>query len=87
MAAAVVSLIIGVVQEGFPEGLIEGTSILIALVIIITVTSGNNYMSEKRLAELVALSNEQEVAVFRGKAEAQTIDAKDLVVGDLVKFS
>jgi len=87
LGAAVVSLIIGIYQEGFPKGLIEGTSIMIALVIIITVTSVNNYVSEKRLAELVALSNVQEVAVLRGNDKAQTIDATDLVVGDLVKFA
>lgn len=87
LGAAVVSLIIGIYQEGFPKGLIEGTSIMIALCIIITVTSVNNYVSEKRLAELVALSNVQEVAVLRGDDKAQTIDATDLVVGDLVKFS
>lgn len=87
LGAAVVSLIIGIYQEGFPDGLIEGVSIMIALVIIITVTSVNNYASEKRLAELVALSNVQEVSVFRGNDALQTIDATDLVVGDLVKFA
>jgi magnesium-transporting ATPase (P-type) len=87
LGAAVVSLIIGIYDKGFPKGLIEGVSIMIALCIIITVTSVNNYVSEKRLAELVALSNIQEVAVLRGDDKAQTIDATDLVVGDLVKFS
>jgi Ca2+ transporting ATPase len=87
LGAAVVSLIIGIYQEGFPKGLIEGVSIMIALVIIITVTSVNNYISEKRLAELVALSNVQEVAVFRGSDKPETIDATELVVGDLVKFA
>jgi len=62
-AAAVVSIIIGLVKEGFPDGLIEGTSILISLTIIIVVNSGNNWVSERRLAKLVALSEEQEVAV------------------------
>lgn len=57
LAAALVSLIIGLYKEGFPEGLIEGTSIAIALVIICSVTSVNNWVSEKRLAELVALSD------------------------------
>lgn len=52
-AAAVVSLVIGLGQHGFPDGMIEGTSILIALCIIIVVNSGNNYLSEMRLAELV----------------------------------
>jgi magnesium-transporting ATPase (P-type) len=87
LIAAMVSLVIGLYKEGFPAGLIEGTSIAIALVIICTVTSLNNWFSEKRLAELVALSDKQEVAVFRGSDKAVTIDAEDLVVGDVMKFS
>lgn len=45
--AAVVSIIIGYIREGFPEGLTEGLSIMIALVIIFVVNSGNNYISER----------------------------------------
>jgi magnesium-transporting ATPase (P-type) len=82
--AAVVSIVIGLIQHGFPEGLIEGTSILIALNIIIVVNSGNNWLSEKRLADLVKLSDRQEVAVFRGSEKAVTLDSEELVVGDLV---
>ena len=87
LGAALVSLAIGLYKEGFPTGLIEGTSIALALLIIVSVTSVNNYISEKRLAELVALSDKQEVAVFRNSDKAMTIDSTDIVVGDLVKFS
>jgi len=86
LAAAIVSIIIGLIKEGFPEGMIEGTSILIALNIIIVVNSGNNYISERRLADLVNLSEKQDVAVFRGSTEPITIDASKLVVGDVFKF-
>ena len=82
--AAVVSLIIGVVKDGVPGGLIEGTSIIIALTIIIVVGSVNNYRSERKLAELVSLAAKQEVRVYRGAAtEPSTIDYEDLVVGDV----
>ena len=84
--AAIVSIIIGVIREGFPSGLIEGTSILISLGIIIIVNSGNNWVSERRLADLVALSDKQKVAVYRGSTDAVTIDSTELVVGDLVHF-
>ena len=84
--AAVVSIVIGLIQHGFPNGLIEGTSILIALNIIIIVNSGNNYMAEMRLADLVSLSDEQEVPVYRGSVDTITIDSTELVVGDLVYF-
>jgi len=79
-----VSIIIGLIQHGFPGGLIEGVSILIALNIIISVNSVNNYFSEKRLADLVKLSDEMMVTVFRNSSETITIDSEQLVVGDLV---
>lgn len=82
--AAIVSIIIGLVQHGFPAGLIEGVSILIALNIIISVNSVNNYFSEKRLADLVKLSDEMMVTVYRNSSETITIDSEQLVVGDLV---
>lgn len=74
LGAAIVSVVIGLLKEGFPEGLIEGTSIMIALVLIIVVNSGNNWISERRLANLVKLSDAQEVAVFRGSDQSITID-------------
>lgn len=65
LAACIVSLIIGYINEGLPNGLIEGTSIAIALLIIVSVNSGNNYISERRLADLVKLSDQQKVDVYR----------------------
>ena len=45
LLAAIVSVVIGLIKSGFPEGLIEGTSIMIALMIIIVVNSANNWVS------------------------------------------
>ena len=42
--AAVVSLVLGIATEGIEKGWLEGTSILVAVVIIVTVTSGNNWI-------------------------------------------
>lgn len=86
LGAALVSCVIGLIKEPFPEGLIEGASIMISLTIIIVVNSGNNYISERRLAALVSLSNKQDVTVYRNSTEAITIDSTELVVGDLVHF-
>jgi len=87
LIAGAVSMVVGIIQEGWPGGTIEGVSIIISLMIIITVNSGNNWLSEKRLADLVNLSEVQEVAVFRGSAsESITIDAKELLVGDVFKI-
>ena len=68
LLAAIVSLVIGIISEGFPNGLVEGLSIIIALLIIIVVNSVNNYISERRLAGLINLAEQQEVAVYRGSS-------------------
>jgi len=86
LAASIVSLAIGLIKEGFPEGMIEGTSIMIALTIIIVVNSGNNWISEQKLAALVETSAKQMIGVFRGDKEAITIDIQELVVGDIVEI-
>ena len=87
LVAAIVSLAIGIIKDGFPKGLINGVSILIALGIIIVVSSANNYKSEQRLAKIVASSNIQTAEVYRGsETETVTVDTRELVVGDLIKF-
>jgi len=84
LGASVISIAIGLYREGSIYGLIEGTSIAIALVIIVSVTSVNNYFSEKRLADLLALSEKLEVQVYRNSDKAISLDSDDLVVGDLI---
>ena len=58
LVAAIVSIVIGYFREGFPNGLIDGMSIMFALVIIIVVGSSNAWDSERKLAELLAKSEE-----------------------------
>lgn len=71
--AAVVSIIIGIIREGFPEGLTEGLSIMIALVIIFVVNSANNYASERQLAAMIQSSESKDVTVFRGRAQPELV--------------
>ena len=47
IAAATVSLIIGIWREGLRKGWYEGVTIYFAIVIIVTVTATNDYMKEK----------------------------------------
>jgi len=46
LLAAAVSLCIGIYENGMETGWIDGLSIFIAVTIIVTVTSGNNYLKE-----------------------------------------
>jgi Ca2+-transporting ATPase len=86
LGACIVSLIIGNIKESFPEGMIEGTSIAIALCIIIVVGSANEYTASIKLRKLIEMSEAQEVFVFRGSTEKKTMNATELVVGDLIEF-
>jgi Ca2+ transporting ATPase len=46
IGAAIVSTIVGVIKDGW-MGLVEGGSILMAVVIIVAITTANNYKKEK----------------------------------------
>jgi len=67
IAAALVSLTIGALRYGV-QGLTDGTSIIVALVIITVVNSANNYSSERKLRDLIALTEEQNVGVYRNSS-------------------
>jgi P-type Ca2+ transporter type 2B len=45
--AAVVSLVIGIVQDGWLLGSADGGSIILAIIIIVSVTVGNNLVKER----------------------------------------
>ena len=45
--ATVVSGVIGVLQEGLSKGWMEGATIFLAIIIIVTVGAGNNYIKEQ----------------------------------------
>lgn len=82
-AAALVSLIVGILTEGIELGWIEGFAIFVAVFIIVSVTAINNYLKEKQFRKLYAQVEERKVNVKRnGKVESLSIH--DLLVGDIV---
>ena len=83
--SAVVSLVLGIATEGIKEGWLEGASILIAVIIIVTVTSANNYIKEKQFQKLNAIASAKNVNVYRN-GELVNISVYDLVVGDIVEL-
>lgn len=82
--SAVVSLILGIATEGLAEGWLEGASILIAVVLIISVTSGNNYIKEQQFQKLNALASAKNVNCYRG-GDLVNMSVYDLLVGDIVE--
>lgn len=81
--SAVVSLVLGIATEGIKEGWLEGASILIAVVIIVSVTSTNNYLKEKQFQKLNAIASAKNVNAYRG-GELVNMSVYDLYVGDVV---
>lgn len=81
--SAVVSLVLGILTEGLAEGWLEGASILIAVVLIISVTAGNNYIKEQQFQKLNALASAKNVNCYRG-GDLVNMSVYDLLVGDIV---
>ena len=75
----------GIATEGLHEGWLEGASILLAVVIIVSVTSGNNYLKEKQFQKLNALATAKNINVLRG-GELINISVYTLMVGDVVEI-
>ena len=85
ICASFISLIIGTLQD--PEsGWIEGVAILIAVIIVVTVTTSNDYVKDGKFIKLSNSVNLHQVVVTRDARE-QEIPSSDLVVGDLLHIS
>jgi Ca2+ transporting ATPase len=48
LMAATAALAIGIIQHGWRNGWVEGTTIFMAIAVIVSVTAGNNYVKEKQ---------------------------------------
>lgn len=92
--ASIVSLIIGVIQEGLAEvidkfcvltaqGWLEGFAIFVAVFLIVTVTATNNYLRDQQFQKLNNKREQRDVSVIRGGQVVQ-LSVFDLLVGDIM---
>ncbi|KAL4492150.1 hypothetical protein ABPG73_003098 [Tetrahymena malaccensis] len=81
--ACFVSLVIGCIKQGIAEGWIDGIGIFIAVFIIVTITSVNNYMKDKQFRKLNAQVAQRDVGVIRN-GETVHISIYSLLVGDIM---
>ena len=51
--AAVVATVVGIYNDGFAIGWVDGVSILVAIIIIVIVTVGNDLAKEAKFQELM----------------------------------
>eukprot|EP01038_Epipyxis_sp_PR26KG_P004934 gene4934-6902_t len=80
--AAAVSLVVGLYEDPV-NGWIEGTAIVIAVLLVAIVTATNNYNKESQFRKLNAVKDDVSIGVVR-EGESFMINTKELVVGDVV---
>jgi Ca2+-transporting ATPase len=86
MVCAVISLATGMWTEGVQEGWYEGTSIGVAVVLVIAVTAVSDYKQGLNFRNLNKEKENIQLSVLRA-GQRQTVSIFDLVVGDIVPLS
>jgi Ca2+ transporting ATPase len=83
LVAAFVSLVIGVAQEGWAHGWIEGFSIFLAVLIVVTISSCVNHSKDLQFAKLNK-ENEKKSLTVRRNSNKIVIDSEEVLVGDII---
>lgn len=81
IVVALISMTFQMIEDP-TTGWMDGVTIFISVIIIVSVSSVNNYMKEKQFEKLYASQEKTNVNVFRN-GRTETICVFDLVVGDL----
>jgi len=87
LLASVVSTIIGILQDGFATGWIEGFSIFLAVFVVVSISSFQNYSKEQQFNQLEEENAKKDVKLKRDGAEVKEISIYDIVVGDIMHLS
>ena len=84
LAAATVSLVIGIIQEGPEHGWIEGGAIFVAVALVSNISAANDYSKQKQFAELEKTSAKDEKCVVLRNAKPEIINPMDIAIGDVL---
>ena len=87
LVASLVSTLIGIYQEGLVSGWIEGFSIFLAVFIVVTISSIQNYSKEQQFIKLEKENNKKDVKVTRDGFDTKEISIDDLLVGDILHLN
>ncbi|CAJ1936868.1 unnamed protein product [Sphenostylis stenocarpa] len=83
LVCAVLSLGFGIKQHGWKEGWYDGGSIILAVILVILVSSVSNFNQSRQFQKLSAKSGNIGVEVVRG-GRRQSVSIFEVVVGDIV---
>ena len=85
LLAAVVSTIVGIIQEGLSTGWIEGLTIFLAVFVVVSISSYINYSKDQQFHALNEENNKKNVPVRRNGTE-DFVDVYSLLVGDVLQL-
>jgi Ca2+-transporting ATPase len=85
LVGAFVTLVLGTIMCP-SEGWLEGTVIVIAVIIVLSVTAGNDYAKDKKFKKLLLMQSDKRVRVIRSGIKDE-ISSWDLLVGDVVELT
>ena len=83
MVCAILSLGFGIKQEGIKEGWYDGGSIVIAIFLVVIVSSVSNFRQSRQFQKLSSETSDIKVQVVR-QGRRQPVSIFQLVVGDIV---
>ena len=81
---ALISLGIGIWREGVGRGWIEGVTIWIAVLIIVFVSAGNDYVKELQFRKLNSKRMDRNITCIRS-GNVESVSVYDLLVGDVIE--
>jgi len=85
--ASVVSIVLGLTMpppgESRETGWIEGTAILIAVVVVASVTALNDWSKDKKFRQLSAVSEDRKIKILRD-GKSKVVSVFDIAVGDVI---
>jgi calcium-translocating P-type ATPase len=85
LVAAAVSLVVGCIDDP-SQGWMDGVAILVAVMVVVSVASTNDFMKQKQFAKLNVEAGDFRVIVVRGGQEEE-VSVYSLMVGDLMHVS
>ncbi|KAJ3285350.1 Calcium-transporting ATPase 10, plasma membrane-type, partial [Rhizoclosmatium sp. JEL0117] len=68
------------------DGWLDGVVIVVAVVLVLSVTAGNDYSKDKKFKKLLLMQSDKKVKVIRG-GKTDEISSWDVLVGDIVEIS
>ncbi|CAJ2655109.1 unnamed protein product [Trifolium pratense] len=83
---SVVSIVVGILTEGFPKGMYDGVGIILCIILVVLVTSISDYKQSLQFKDLDKEKKNVGIHVTRD-SRRQTVSIHDLVVGDIVHLA